>query len=279
MLREYLTKIKNAKKHIIVAMVVCLCTVFFCGCGMPGQDTVYQYNEPKLNKDITVKKAVYSDECLKLTISYFSETNSVTCYDSDFNKIEDDFEIDYKNGVLTIRGDRAEKITGLTINGYAYKVELRYLNTEQFAALVYVDATDIGWALDAGDEDEYYTEEEKQAKKEAIEAKQRIQDENFARFEGLWECTDDSEIYLRFYVNEKGGRTLEWQHPDGNGGYITEEIAIAVIDIVAYYGGEWLEIIDNPDWGCSYGFEVSEDGKQIIDFGYDADYVFERTSQ
>ena len=99
---------------------------------------------------------------------YYSGTDlsdsQIRCYDANFEDLGDDFKCGFQKGVLTIRADFAERISGLMIrkSNDSFIFQLRYLDSEQFAWLAQVFAYDEGWSQ-YGDTEAYYSAEERKA--------------------------------------------------------------------------------------------------------------------
>ena len=134
-------------------------------CG--GADVrTYQYPETALLFDsLHIKKTVYSPGVMEL---YYRggqfKDNPIRCYDANFEDLGDQFDHTFRNGVLTVRADFAEKISGLTIEDRAHDIiyRLRYLDSPQFAWLADVFWYDKGWS-ETGDREAYYSAAELQA--------------------------------------------------------------------------------------------------------------------
>ena len=130
-------------KKTLLAMSILLGLLGFSACGEASNRTVYQYRETEVFQNFYVKKAVYTPGELKL---YYRggafKDNTVRCYGADFEDLGDAFAYTFQNGVLTIRADFAEQISGLMIDDpdQSVRYRLRYLDSSQFASL-----TDIFW--------------------------------------------------------------------------------------------------------------------------------------
>lgn len=64
---------------------------------------------------LTLTKSVYSDGKLQLYIPELDGNYEVTCYDADFQQIDEDFGTDYKKGIYTIEGEAVERISGIVL--------------------------------------------------------------------------------------------------------------------------------------------------------------------
>lgn len=179
---------RRIKKIYFVLISVML--LFACGCA--NNHTTYTYDNPKEASGFTLNKAVYTKGKLKLYSPDFGGKFELTCYDNNFNVIEEEFETSYKDGVYTIKGKAAEKISGIVLQNYSTKYCIRYLDSNQYAAICYYEATEIGWTT-SDDGENYYTEEERQKQKEAKESWQNRQKNNFELMLGEWTLLGDDK--------------------------------------------------------------------------------------
>ena len=190
-------------KRTLLAMGILLGLLGFSACGEAGSRTVYQYRETEVFQNFYVKKAVYTPGELKL---YYRggafKDNTVRCYGADFEDLGDAFTYTFQNGVLTIRADFAEQISGLMIDDpdQSVRYRLRYLDSSQFASLTDIFWYDAGWS-ETGDAQTYYSAEELQAEADRKAAIRQEKLETFALLEGTWVCEDGLRKY-EFTVNE-----------------------------------------------------------------------------
>lgn len=257
------------KRRAIIAIFVCI-QIMLSGCA--GKNITYEYENAKVTEEFVLTKSVYSDDKLEIFISDLEGDYDLTCYDADFQTIAEEFETDYKNGVYTIEGAGTERISGIMLSGNYVRFRIRYLNSSQYAVLCDYEATEIGWVT-YGDEEQYYTQDELDRQKAAVDQRNEVQERNFSQFEGVWICTQDEASYLKFYVDD-GARKLTWNHSDGQGGYVKEEINVDQINIIDGLFGPELEILDGIDWGCRYSFDLSEDMTMIIDRSSDREDIY-----
>lgn len=259
------------------AFFIIFMSILITLCGCAEKSTVYHYTHTKLIDEFTLTKSVYSIDSLELYLSGLDGDYKLTCYDAEFQIIDADFETDYKNGVYTIKGAEAERISGIMLSGNIVRFRIRYLDSSQYAILCDYDATDVGW-ITQGDEEKYYTQEELEAQRTAAENYNKNQEQTFNQFEGLWTCTEDASKYLNFYYDENGNRKLIWCHLDGQGGYTEENINVDEINIVDGTFGPELMIIDGISWGARYDFGLSSDRKMILDRRLDREEIYLRES-
>ena len=147
----------NKRKQKLIIMV-CICALIFLS-GCSEKKMTYAYDNEKEITALALTKSVYSDGKLQVYIPDLKGDFDLTCYDADFQKIDEDFSTDYKNGIYTIKGEAAERISGIVLRGSYDHFYIRYLDSSQYAILWEHEATDIGWVTD-GDKEKYYTQDE-----------------------------------------------------------------------------------------------------------------------
>ena len=127
------------RKALLVAMGVLASLLALVGCARSGDRVVYQYKETAvLFDDFQIKKTVYTPGKMKLYYKgVYLKDNQITCYDANFEDLGSEFEYAFQNGVLTVKADFADKISGLTIEDRDHDTiyHLRYLDSPQFAWL------------------------------------------------------------------------------------------------------------------------------------------------
>lgn len=194
-------------KKTLLAMSILLGLLGFSACGEASSRTVYQYRETEVFQNFYVKKAVYTPGELKL---YYRggafKDNTVRCYGADFEDLGDAFAYTFQNGVLTIRADFAEQISGLMIDDpdQSVRYRLRYLDSSQFASLTDIFWYDDGWS-ETGDAEAYYSAEELQAEADRKAAIRQETQETFALLEGTWVCEDGLRKYEFTVSEDKSG--------------------------------------------------------------------------
>ena len=262
--------LENRKQKVII--IVCICVLILLS-GCSEKKTTYTYDNKKEITGLTLTKSVYSDGKLQLYMPDLKENFDLTCYDADLQKMDEDFSTDHKNGIYTIEGEAAERVSGIVLRGSYDHFYIRYLDSPQYAILWEHEATDIGWVTD-GDKEKYYTQDELDQQEAAAQKKIQEQEQIFSQFEGIWICTEDESNYLEFYLDENGHRKLAWNHSDGQGGYSKEEINVDAINIIDGLFGPELDILDGIGWGCQYRFDLSEDMTMIINRGLDREEFY-----
>ena len=107
------------------------------GCTYPYPETSVLFD------DFHITKTIYSQGTMRLYYRGVQfKDNPIRCYDANFEDLGDQFDHTFRNGVLTVQADFAEKISGLTIEDRAHDIiyRLRYLDSPQFAWLA-----DVFW--------------------------------------------------------------------------------------------------------------------------------------
>jgi len=270
----------NLVKKVIVMAISTFLVGILSACGFDGAGgtgnnsangkTTYAYANCKVMDEVEIKKSVYSDGELVIYISDPGDNLSLAYYDAEFEPIAADFGYEYKKGKLTIKGEGAEKISGLKINVSSYReIKLRYLDSNQYAILVDYFVDDLGTDTQ-GDWDAYYSEEERAAQQAEKEERLRQQEENYKAVEGYWESVEDNGEYVYIFTDEKGSKWLRqaiYYNDELNidDTYINT-INISPIGIDDYYASNRLEILDSDGWGCCYQFELNEDLTAIMDW-------------
>ena len=95
----------NKRKQKLIIMV-CICALIFLS-GCSEKKMTYAYDNEKEITALALTKSVYSDGKLQVYIPDLKGDFDLTCYDADFQKIDEDFSTDYKNGIYTIKGEAA----------------------------------------------------------------------------------------------------------------------------------------------------------------------------
>lgn len=201
-----MTDKRNIIRKVFITVNILLGLFGLLSCAQSSDRVVYKYSEAEVYFDgFEIKKAVYTPGEMKL---YYSggdlEDNRIKCYNAELEDLGDEFEHTFKNGVLTVKADFAEKISGIMIddakNGIIY--HLRYLDSSQFAWLADVLWLDDGWR-ETGDAEKYYTAAELQAQADEAEAKRQETLKTFALLEGVW-ISDDGTQRCEFTLSENG---------------------------------------------------------------------------
>ena len=214
-------------------------------CGGVNRRTTYRYPETAvLFDDFHIKKTVYRPGVMKL---YYRgkqfKDNPIRCYDANFEDLGDQFKYSFRKGILTIRADFAEQISGLTIEDRDHDAiyHLRYLDSPQFAWLADTFWMDHG-IITMGDEERYYSDAEKRAQAER-EKDAREQTRNvFALLEGSWISEDGLQKYV-FSMNADGSdlRAAELWRSETEQTWNGWELSVESAFQTSYFGGEYSE--------------------------------------
>ena len=213
-------------------------------CG--GADVrTYQYPETAvLFGDFHVKKTVYSRGVMKLYYrgGQFKDT-PIRCCDANFEDLGDQFEYSFQNGVLTVRAEFAERISGLTIDDSAHDTiyRLRYLDSSQFAWLADTLWLDCGM-MTVGDEARYYSDAERQVQAERERAEHEQTRSVFALLEGTWISEDGLQKYV-FSTDADGSglRAAELWRSETEQTWNGWELCVESAFQTPYFGGEYSE--------------------------------------
>lgn len=246
------------KFAVLVAIILSFALI-----GCADDSTTYVYKNQDELMGMLITKAVYKDDELRLYIDDLKGDYSITAFDTQFNVIQSDFDTKYSRGVYTIKGTDAGKISGLYMDG-TVRYHLRYLDSQEYAILCETEATEIGW-MTSGDEEKYYTYGERMEQKVKRDKAAAIQEENFSRIEGFWQCENDPNMYIKIYRDSEDCKYMEWKRTDKAGDYYVDQMSIAVVN-AQDNGDEWsVELLDNPYWGRNESFAMSLDETKIID--------------
>lgn len=290
------------KKRIILFLLTMLVAASVCGCGnkkdeksdrerivssrdggkkdgvgdkKDGKDqansrVMFIYDDPDNVDSIKIYKSTYYDNQLVISINDDFDRNfynTVTVYDKDFNEL-DGYDYTFTNGEIVIDGKDVRNISGINIanNCFSY-ITVRYLDSNQYQALVWYEATDVGTIIGEGDEYAYLTQKEKEARLERQKQYEAKVDETFRKFEGKWVCESDPNEYIEIYEDDNGVRRINTtSYYQSEGEYIT--------DVSSFYNSTYCEknYVDPEDkayytltygdtdgWGCIYSYDVSKD--------------------
>ncbi len=197
-------------RKVFIAASILAGVMVLTACGMTNGKTVYKYPETAVFFDgFQIKKSVYTQGEMKIYYSGEELSNQeLRCYGADFSDLGDEFEYTFKNGIITVKADFANQISGIMINdaenGIIYR--LRYLDSPQFAWLADVLWLDDGWN-EMGDAEKYYTAEELQVQSDKAETKRQETLETFVLLDGIW-FSEDGTLSYAFTQSEDGAYIL-----------------------------------------------------------------------
>ena len=218
-------------------------------CGGADERT-YQYPETSvLFDDFHITKTIYSQETMRLYYRGVQfKDNPIRCYDANFEDLGDQFDHTFRNGVLTVQADFAEKISGLTIEDRAHDIiyRLRYLDSPQFAWLADTFWLDYGM-MTMGDEARYYSDAERQAQAERKRAEHEQTRNIFALLEGTWISEDGLQKYV-FSTDADGSelRAAELWRNEPEQMWNGWELRVESAFQTPYFGGEYSEDVAEP---------------------------------
>ncbi len=252
----------NKRMKTRQALLVCgLLTGLFlmAGCREKPQETYTYHGEDALGIDLK-KTEVYEDKIvLHFSKDSFDSVDSILCYDAQFQKIATDASFEAKEDVLTVYTAEAEAISGIRIDVDSHRyLQLRYLDSDTYVMLQYDFADDYGHFI-SGDEDAYYTEEEKALQVQREAENQAERERAFAMVEGTWDTEDG---YSRFEIYDPETLTIEeYRYNDGGWDYTG---GITGDYVSAEDTGESIVVrIAEDGYGMCYEFSLNEDMTQF----------------
>ena len=257
------------KKIVFIAafMVICIFSLVACGKDKEKPIKTYTYNQEEILEISIEKTMLYSDKIvIEFSDDSISKAEEVVCYDNDFNVVE---YIDYTIGEdkITIHTESASQISGLYIRvNFDKEIKVRYLDSDNYAMIVYTWADDIGM-MPNGDLDTYYTEKEKQERVEREAELEAAEAEAFSLIEGIWE-NDEKTLRLEImYVDEN--RVIKVYEEEGVNSGLPAEIPIDGIDVNEESEPVEVIVYDNVSWGAAYWFYLSDDNTTLQYYGLD----------
>lgn len=248
------------KKLFGIGMLI-ISLVLLVACG--NKMTTYTYeNEAVL--DIKIEKAeAYID---KLVITFAEDSLSgvekAECYGSDFSIIEEEPEFSFTNDILTIETNNADMISGMKVwdsnrDLYFY---VRYMDSDSYAMLVYSWADDVGYMVN-GDEDAYYTQEEKNEQKKLAEIQAEAEAFAFSSIHGEW-MNKNETVRIIIDYNEEYERYFSVCKLE-NGEWI--EYDSMLIGEISPHGNDTMALYDNPSFGRQVIVELEDDNTMKFD--------------
>lgn len=242
----------------------------------------YFYKNSVINSSVDIKSATYTEEKFVLKADFnfaHGDISTVTAYNSNHERIEESFDYKYSLDKLTLEGNKISEISGLEIhfegNMEPY-VRLRYLDSDQYAILVYHFADDAGY-ITLDDTNLFLTHDELdaiKAKQEAIEANN---EEIFSKYEGEWYSEDNPDLYFNLYLDEKNNKRLEFTYYNSRRDKIEKNaIFVDFLEYDSYNSKEYVSFIEITHYETRYDFETFEDDENMIAY---LDTVYIRSSK
>ena len=236
-------------KALLIAAGLGMSLLGLTSCGQVDGCT-YQYPETSvLFDDFHITKTIYSQGTMRLYYRGVQfKDNPIRCYDANFEDLGDQFDHSFRNGVLTVQADFAEKISGLAIEDRAHDIiyRLRYLDSPQFAWLADTFWLDYGM-MTMGDEARYYSDAERQAQAERKRAEHEQTRNIFALLEGTWISEDGLQKYV-FSTDADGSelRAAELWRNEPEQMWNGWELRVESAFQTPYFGGEYSEDVAEP---------------------------------
>jgi len=248
---------ENMVKRRFDLLFLVICIIFISACGKGNTKEVYKYTHEEILGVSIEKTVVYSGKM----VIYFGKDSlpaaeQVITYDKNFNVIEENVDFTVEKDKLIINSERASDISGLYIRVHTdEEIHVRYLDSEDYAMIVYTFVADIGMCGE-GDTDTYYSEEEKQRKAEIEAEYHAIQKENFRLIEGIW-ANDDNTFRLEIKVKDNE-RIMEVYEESGEW-----TSSIAVIEVYEEEEVTQVTVYDDPNWGAAYNMELNKENTEM----------------
>ena len=211
--------------------------------------------------DIKIKRTeVYPD---KLVITFadgsLSKVESIVCYGTDFSVIEENPQFSFSGNKLTIETQNADMISGLHIeeNSNIY-FKVRYLDSDSYAMLVYSWADDFGY-MTGGDEDTYYTQEEKDEQEADALALAEAENAAYNKLLGTW-VNESETVRIEFSYGEDGFDKEFTVYEFADDEWVEREnVFITGVSEDEAYESMEITLYDNPYYGCAYYFYLCND--------------------
>ena len=258
------------KKYFFCIGILIMSLALFSACG--NKMTTHEYkNEAILGIEIE-KTEAYLD---KLVITFAEDSVSdvkkveIDYYDSTSSAIEEIPEFSFHNDILTIETNHADVISEIRIWEKDRDVyfHIRYIYSESYAMLVYSWADDVGYMVN-GDEDAYYTQEEKDEQNELAEIQAEAEAFAFSSIHGEWMNKNETVRILIDY-NENYERCFSVCKLE-NGEWI--EYDSMLIGEISPHGNDTMALYDNPSFGRQVIVELEDDNTMKFDYSEEVYY-------
>lgn len=255
-------KAKNIFFYFCILLVL---IIIFIICVFRG--TTYRYdNEAVLG--IEIKKTVFYEDKIVIKFAFGSllEVEDVECYGADFKLIEEEPEFYFWGNTLTIKIQNADQVSEIcVVENDNLHFNVRYLNSDSYAMLVYAWCTDVGYSA-TGDRDSFFTQEEKDEQEARAIALAEAEEAAFQKLYGVWE-NESKTIRVEFSYAEDGLHKKitiylpvadKWVEKVGE-----ESILISSVDEGTFNGANMITLYDNPSWGCAYKFYLYNEDTEM----------------
>ena len=262
-------------KILIIAFTV---VSILPACGVDGNKPLktYKYKKNEAVFQVAIEKMEIYDNMVQLTFENDSLSNVeyVYCYGKDFSTVEENPVIEFQDNILTIKTEKGEQISGLKVcQNSDYYFNVRYLDSETYAILVYSFVYDVGYVV-YGDEDAYYTQEEKEEQEIQAEAEAEAEAYAYNYVMGTW-VNENETIRLEFDSTEEG-REYHVYEKVANQWKLCQTIPVKDITGRDTSDGFELELYNSLSWGALYSFLIYDNGSKMQSH-YFSDYFSDDT--
>ena len=146
-------------KRLIGLPLVLLCILLITGCtGKKGSSYTYKLDKMQYWDVLYVSQTTYYDNRVEIVLSGGRATENFKFFSPD----DRGAVTDKMSTTLIIYSDNPTDITSLNIIGSLYRLEFRYLNTEEYVCIWRLFASELGWSEYYGDTGRFFTKEEKE---------------------------------------------------------------------------------------------------------------------
>lgn len=251
------------KKCIAIIGIFIIVLSLFSACG--DRPTVYRYDKNTPVMGVKINKTEAYEDKLVVTFEEFSysDIRSVECYGPDFSLLEDDPAFSFKNNVLTIETAYAQRISGLimTDGDMFLDIYIRYLDSNSYVMLGGYYPIDGTYTI-VGNEDAYYTQEEKNQQKKKEAQLEEAEALAFRKVEGEW-INERGDMRIVFGIDPAGERYFAVYTLTGNEWVESEDVSFYFISEEDTDEGFEFTVLDSPGFGCNYWFLLSKDGSRL----------------
>lgn len=144
---------------------------------------------------------------------------------------------------------------------------VRYIDSDSYAMLVYSWADDVGYMVN-GDEDAYYTQEEKDEQNELAEIQAEAEAFAFSSIYGEWMNKNETVRILIDY-NEENERCFSVCKLE-NGEWV--EYDTMLIGEISPHGNDAMALYDNSSFGRQVIVELEDDNTMKFDYSEELYY-------
>ena len=257
-LKSKLSDVK-VKKYLLYLCILLALIIIFVICVFRG--TTYRYdNEAVLG--VKIKKTVFYEDKIVIKFAFGSLLNveDVECYGANFEIIEEEPEFYFWGNTLTIKIQNADQVSEIcVVENDDLHFNVRYLNSDSYAMLVYAWCTDVGYSA-TGDRDSFFTQEEKDEQEARAIALAEAKEAEFQKLYGVWENESETiRVEFSYAEDDKKKVTLylhiadRWVEKAGE-----EQLIFSSIDISksAWDGANIIYLYNDATWIECYQFSL-----------------------